>query len=366
MAGPQQASTVHPAVFREQTRPNSVSAGSVTFAAFSGAPQTINLPHSGWLGRLFVMVSGSLTTGAGTPAGSWATYPPFPWNLSRLIRVVTNTQTEICRMSGWALYLFNRFYRRNSYWDLDVDTDYNTTNRAALLAFPAAGTPAASTVYPVAAVHEIPIMTDDALSLGMLFLQSDQVQLGVEITPPTATDVHNVTGVTVTPSLTYSAQAVFFEQPPDLSVRPNTQYVHMLREENRAINGTGQQLWPVALGNTYLKLFGMLENNGAAIANTNILSMLLQYAQTVTPFNEPYNMHVARNKAYLGSAIPDGSYLFDFTHGSGVEGFYEGRDFLNSSLVTDLSVVASLSSGLSLSSPNHRLMSEQLQAIGGP
>lgn len=359
------APAVHPAVFRQATKPDSVPSGSIVVNAFGGLAQSVKVPHTGWLSRLLVFFNGTLTTGAGTPAGSWATYPPMPWSLIGNILVATDTNTQIVNMTGYGLYLFNRYYRSNNFPDVDLDINYNSTNRAALLAQPAAGTPAASTVYNVAGYLEIPVATDDSLFLGALFLQSDQVTLNVTITPPTQAAVAGtITGVTVTPAITYAVQAYFFEQPTDLRITPNKQFVHSLNEQNRAVPGTGQQMYLLALGNTYLKIFGQLENNSVQAVNSAITSLLLTHTQIVSPVNEGYNIHLANNKCYLKHTLPDGSFLFDFSRGSGIPGFYEGRDFLNSSLTTDLQIGLIIPAGTALTNPNLRLMSEQLQAIG--
>lgn len=364
-AAPAAAPAVHPAVFRQATKPDSVPAGSIVVNSFGGLAQSVKIPHTGWLARLIVFFNGTLVTGAGTPAGAWATYPPLPWALIGQILVATDTNTQILNMSGYGLYLFNRFYRSNNFPDVDLDTNYNSTNRAALLAFPAAGTPAASTSYPIAGYLEVPVATDDSLFLGSLFLQSDQVTLNVTITPPTQAAVAGtISGVTVTPTITYAVQSYFFEQPTDLRITPNKQFVHSLTEGNRAVPGTGQQMYPLALGNTYLKVFGQLENNSTWATNAAITSVLLSHTQIVSPINEGYNIHLANNKAYLKNTMPDGSFLFDFSRGSGIPGFYEGRDFLNSSLTTDLQIGIIIPAGTSLTNPNLRLCSEQLQAIG--
>lgn len=367
MAGPSTAAApaVHPAVFRQATKPDSVPAGSIVVNAFGGLAQSVKIPHTGWLSRLLVYFNGTLTTGAGTPTGAWVTYPPFPWNLIGNILVATDTNTQIVNMSGYGLYLFNRYYRRTNLPDVDLDGNYNSTNRAALVQFPAVGAPTASTVYNVAGYLEIPVATDDSLFLGALFLQSDQVTLNVTITPPTQAAVAGtIGGVTVTPAITYAVQAYFFEQPTDLRITPNKQFVHSLNEQNRAVPGTGQQMYPLPLGNTYLKVFGQLENNSLQAVNSAITSLLLSHTQIVSPVNEGYNIHLANNKCYLANTLPDGSFLFDFSRGSGIPGFYEGRDFLNSSLTTDLQIGLIIPAGTTLTNPNLRLMSEQLQAIG--
>lgn len=355
--------------FRQLTRQNSLAGTPITYNAFGGAAQVSNLPRAGWLAKLFLYISGSITTGAGTPAGGWPAYPMLPWSLLGRVRVFTNTNTDIVNMSGHGLYLFNRFLHYLGDPQASYNTWNNASNLTATLATVVGGTtPPASTATNFAGWLEVPIATDDALFLGALFLQSDQLTLGVEVTPPNAADVSgNITGVTLTPNITIRPQAIFYDQPADPRIVPNTQYAHILREDIRQIGVVGSDIqFALPFGNTYMRIAGMLENGGSQISQQYINSVGLRYMQTVQPYSEDYRIHIVRNRSYLGECLPDGMFLWDMTWGSGIPGLVDSRDLINSSHVTDFQALVNLSSNLSLNNARCRLFTEQLAAIGGP
>ena len=368
-------------LFRQLTRRASVSQNSIVFATtggvFPSSPQSVGLGHTGWLSRILVQVTGTIAIGSGTISGGWPTYPPLPWSLFRRIRVFTNTNSQLVTITGWGLYLLNRARRRNFWWDINGDANYlsagnltgasDAANNAQLVyRSPAPGaTPTQSTTYYINATLEIPIMTSDSMMLGMLFLQSDAINAQLEITPPVAADyAGTIAGGTVTPNLTYAIQTDWFEQPQDLRIHPNVQFSHDIIETNYPLPNTGQLNQRLPVGNTYLRTIGCLENNGAGIPGYQISQVGMGYAQTQFPTIEPYGQHQARAKLDYGNVWPDGVFVFDQDLGSGIAGLEEPRDFLNTSQLTDFQIQANISSAVSLSASNWRVITEQLAPIG--
>jgi hypothetical protein len=350
--------------FRHYTRQNVVNVGNLTFNAFGAPPQQLQLPRSGWLARVYVTATATMTTGAGTPSGNWATYPTQPYSLLGKVRLYTNTQSDLFNISGHGLNLFSQA----NYGMTKVTRNQglaNATNLPTVYQTLPSTTPAASTAYPMAATYKLPVVTDDALMLGMLFLQSDAVTFGIEITPPASTDiVGTVSGVTVTPAITYSVTAEYFDVPYDRSIMPNSSYAHLVQEQFKPISVTGQNDLYMLTGNTYLKIIGQLENNSVPMVAGNIVNVGVKYAQTTTPYYEPYPMHVTRTSYNYGGYLPDGLIIQDFSLGSGIPSFLEPRDFINSSLLSDFEIFYTLNNTMTLTNARARIITEQLAPIG--
>jgi hypothetical protein len=319
------------------------------------------LPQTGYLGRIWLYWTGNLTTGAGTPAGSYLSYVPSPYNLIRRIRVYTNENAEIVNISGWGLFLHNLLYRDDAKPAQDATTQYNSGNRALLFAA-SSGAAVASTVTPVAGWLEIPIMTDDAAMLGLLMTQNLDTRINLEITTGNAGDVHAITGVTVTPTVTFYTAPEFYSVPAFAESQPNLAYAHTLLEETAPINNTGDVIYRVPPGNTYIKLFGILENNGAQVSPANINTVTFRFAQSTTPYIYTYPELMARSKAYYKQTPPDGLWVFEWSAGTGVVGVLEPRDVFNSSLQTDVQVIVNLAA-FSLTNAQNRVIKEQIVEI---
>jgi hypothetical protein len=359
----QNASAQPQVSFRRATRQQEFLQPPLTVTQFG---QTVNfaLPQSGFLSRIFLNFTGTITTGAGTPAGSWGTYPPLPYALIRKIRIYTTEGVEIINISGWGLFLHNMRRKRLQMNAQDLfSTFLNTNGRAALLSTNT-GTPAASTAYTFTGSLEIPIYTDDIMMLGLLLLQSNDVRCNMEITFAYQADTGNVSGVTLTPAFNFTPMTEYFSLPQmNNAAGPNLQYVHSLYEEFFPFNNNGDVIYRPTPGNIFLSLSGIIENNGAQVATANINTLKVQYAQAVAPYYEQYVNALFKWKLDYGFVPPDGYFDYDFALGSGVPGFLDPRDWLDTSQQTDLQFTPNVS-GLTLVNAQLRVVREQLARIG--
>src|SRR5579863_455830 len=158
--------------------------------------QSIVMPNAGYLSDIFLDVNGTITTGAGTPAGSWNTYPFLPFSLIQRVRLYTTSGVTIVQCSGMGLFLREMRAKRNQYPDLLLYNLHNSTNRALVLTSQT-GTPAQSTAYTFNGMLHIPLSTDERLMLGLLTCQSNDIQVTLEITFCAGADISNITGVTL-------------------------------------------------------------------------------------------------------------------------------------------------------------------------
>jgi hypothetical protein len=358
------------AVFRQNTRQNIINVGTVTVNQFGAPAASLQLPRSGWLSRLWIRATGTITTNSNSASGTFAQYPVSPYNILNNVRLYSNTQTDIINMSGPALGLVNNIQRgMNKGQQSQTIMAYANTGNVASLYSPI-GTAAAlaSHAYSVNCTFELPVVTDDAMMLGMIFLQSDQITANIQITGPVQTDILGTVPLANIASISIAYQVIgeFFDIPNDPSVQPNASYVHITREQFQPVNYTGENDIYMLTGNTYLKIMGQGENNSVAMLNTDITSLGIRYAQTVNPYTEPYANHVSRNAFYLGGILPDGAFCHDFTRGLGLTGVYEQRDFVNSSELSDFELIMNINPLTTLTSnARFRIITEQLATIAG-
>src|SRR5439155_15019325 len=90
------------------TPPNPGTAGQIV---------TQQLPTSGYLSSIWMLLAGTTTTTAAQSAVV-AAYPQPPWNFIRKVRVYTNMGVELVNLSGYGLYLYQSALRTG----LDIDT----------------------------------------------------------------------------------------------------------------------------------------------------------------------------------------------------------------------------------------------------
>jgi hypothetical protein len=353
------------AAFRTNTRQQLAELQTAQFTQF-GQTQEIQIQSMGLLANLFVSLTGSITTGAGTPAGSFPSYPESPYNLIKNITVKTSQGVQILNLSGIGLARFLRMKSRANQLTINPSNDFSSSNNfSANYAAISAAAATASTVYPAKWFGKLPIETDDWLQWGMLLLQNDNVRLYVDVTLGSQADIcGNVSGVSLTPNFTLSVASEFFSVPnSNGTMAPNLSFVHTLLEDVLPFSNVGDVIYSPVRGQIYTAILGQVENAGAPVSQANINNVRLIYAQNVNPYFESYPHHVIRNFYDKGIWLPDGMFFYDFANGYGVPEIYEPRDFMNTSQQTDFRVITNIT-GISPSSAQIRFVKEQLGVVG--
>jgi hypothetical protein len=192
---------------------------------------------------------------------------------------------------------------------------------------------------------KVPVQTDDAMMLGLLNTQNNDVRVYLEVTPCNSGDLVSVGGTLPTViSMVVTPTVEFFTIPPSSGDQPNQRFVATTLEEIVTVQNTGDFFWTAPLGNIYTKIIAVNEIPNAQINVNTINTLSILYAQAVRPYYETYYNHLIRNKFRYGFVLPDGAICFDFTGGSGGPPQWDPRDFLNSSQQTDLKLVQNLAS----------------------
>jgi hypothetical protein len=344
--------------FREDTRQQEVVAPALTLTSF-GTAQNILLPQTGYLANLYINVTANITIPA-APSGNWATFPALPWAFIRKLRVFTSETVEIVNVSGWGLFLSNLTDYQATNMSLDPLSYLNTTGVAALYTTKSGALVAGT--YPITFSLKVPICTDDAMMLGLLNTQNNDVRVFLEITPANPGDLVSVGGTLPTVlSMVATANVEFYTIPPSGVDFPNQVFVSSLTEQILPVLNTGDWTATIPLGNIYTKILGVNELPNAQINDNTINNISIFYAQAVRPYYETYYNHLVRNKFRYGFVVPDGMFCYDFTGGAGGPPQWDPRDFMNSSRQTDLKLdinYASITAGQQV-----RLILRQLAPI---
>jgi len=347
--------------FRQFTRKQKTPLPAQAATSF-GQTLQFRLFNTGLINKILLYFSGTITSGSGAPTGSWGTYLPLPYALIKRIRVYTSENVTVWDTSGWGC-AYRNLYLKQTYAMATDPSQYLSTNNRTALYQTNTGTPAASTAYTFSGWLEVPIGTDDMMMLGLLLMQNLDVQLFMDIQFATQTDLGTIAGVTYTPNITFYPNVEFFTIPPAESMAlPNLKYVHVTQETLYPFTSNGEVIVRPPIGNVYLSASGIMENNGAQIAPTNIGNLQIAYAQTVLPYNETYQQHIAGIKSSYNFTPPDGSFMYDWYNGIGVPAIYEPRDFMNTAQQTDFQMKFNFT-GLTPSSAQIRLITEQLAAV---
>jgi hypothetical protein len=352
--------------FRESTRQKVTSLPSSALNTATnglGGPDVpITLPNSGYMGNIYLQAKGTLSTSAGSPAGSFNTYPYLPFSLVKKIILTNNMGGALVNVSGWGLTLLNLCRARMRQLENPNVGQWGTTNIAAIWAAPLRTTVvAASTAYPVSAVYEIPVPTDDALELGLLLAQSNNLYNQLIITPAALSDVvGTITGVgALTETVNLSTAVEYFDIPADSQSQPERRWLHNIFEDVQTnVTANSDIIYKPSPGPVYLRIVGMVEAGGVPVGYGTITKLQFRYGQSNYVYTETYDQHINRMFWKYGIVLPDGMFVYDYTLGYGQAGIVEPRDFMDTSQFTDVQIAVSV--GALGSSPQVRYVKEFL------
>lgn len=343
-------------VFRSVTRQKIQDIPGVTFNQWA-TPFSINLPNTGYLSRVYIPMRGTVSTGTGTPGGSFNGYPYLPYGMIQWIELRNNNNSGIIHVSGWGLALLNAMQERLRQPQTEAIAPYNSTNVASTFQAPigspggGTGTVAASTAYNVSANWYLGIATDDAAMFGLQPLQNNALITQLWITPAPQSAVQgNITGVVpLTPNLTVRPSAEFFQVPPYSGSQPDQRFTHAIWEDTQQIQTVGSEfVYKPIPGPVYLRIILVVENNGLPVSYGNIQQVVFRHSMDNTPYRETYDQHLTRMKRAYGFTLPDGVIVYDFSLGYGIPGIVEPRDFVDTSQLTDVAIGITLNPSLVL------------------
>lgn len=331
--------------FDENTRQNLRDIPSITITGNRG--QAI-LPKTGFLARIHCHVNGTLTVVLG--GGTAALDVLGPWNLFNRVRAAINGGKEVYSVSGpgahWVHLLQN--------WKYVPDESGLASNPAHSALVFAAPTASGANTWDFG--FTIPIAPNDDEMLGGFIVQTEAAQ-------STLTFDFNQTisslSATVAPVLvTGAATATFtgtvtplvetFDIPPDQTLWPPVQALHIINENVQPIAQTGDQIIDLLKDNIYLQVIHHLVAN-AVPASTIFDRAKIAVQRSVFPYDLPARNMLQLQRYRYGRDLPAGLLVHDFFD-QGSPNYGSFRDVIAAVDLTEFQSIVSISSGTTLGS----------------
>lgn len=346
-----------PKPFRFNTRQRIAKVINVAFAAGQQLP-SIRLPKVGFLNRIFITVTGSMTL-----SSAGALQDLGPWSLLNRIKVNTNIgAATIWDTSGYGAYLMSGWSERAFFPDRAGIG--NTTPHALIHA-----APVASGANNWKLSYVLPIAANAGMNFdsGLVNLQSIQTEVTLDIVCGQVLDAAtNATAFAGSIDVYYE----YFEVPVSTQEAPAALpplMLHRVLEEIYPINATGEQFYVVPKMGKLLGMYHLIRCNGAR--SDALDSFRIRFNRTDEPYNVSTSVLRMRNRLQLGVDLPVGAYLWDFWHSSEDVGEGDLRDHIDSEKISTLESIVTVTSGTTLGSGNNsntiiRRIVQTLEPVG--
>lgn len=310
----------------------------------AGQITTQQLPTSGYLSALWMLLKGTTTT-TSAQSTTVGTYPQPPWNFLRKIRVYTNMGVELVNLSGYGLYLYQSTLRTA----LDIDTivnsltyaatddgDNNTVKSRFINHTSGLGISSNETWK---AGYYLPIAWGTGGKAGLQLLQDDAVKYYLELTWGDLTDLYAsnsgspaLTNVSVTPMVET------FSTPRNPANRPDLSYSKVLLEESQPFDSNTAATFKMVTGNMVTRLIQEFSNGSTAkpLDPDQFSLMKLDYAQTQVPYNINPDLQLLRQAFLYGRNLPQGVYVWELAEALGLPELPTMRDVIDTLMLTNL------------------------------
>lgn len=336
--------------------------GGANFITNLGQTIQFRVPSVGYLAKVRLLVTGTITVPA-TPTGSWLSYPFFPYGMFSNVSLYTSENANLINCTGLGLYAKEIRSTIATNPLSDSIQVYNSGNRSALDTFPSGALVAGT--QNVSFMLNVTPMTDNMSMLGLLNCQTIDTNVYLSMTLANLLTTSGATALGAI-NLTVTPVYEFFSVPnPQLAQQPDQSLAHTYIEEFYPVSSNGNIQYNVPIGPIYTAITGMVENNGAPVSSANIASVAMTYAQTITPYNEPYSVHIGRYKDIYGQVLPDGMVNFDMGLGGGLPQILNNRDLIDTSQQTNLFIQLNLQNVSSWVNGGFRVWKECLVSFAG-
>lgn len=343
------------------------------FAFVPNGVDSQQITQVGFLAKILIPITLTFTTIAnfgGAVMANKVAPQLTPYQLVRRLAVRTNEGAEIYSTSGEGNYLLQRHMRTGFDPRNPQPSPASTIQAAQLFSLPDAYAP--NTTYKINFTLVVPIAWGESLLSGLILLQNPTTRLTTELTWGTVADLFTVSGGGAGDSLitansvqvTNKPMMEFFNLPASDADYPDMSMVHVILEDEQSIGSTGDFNYRPPLGNMMLRVIQEFTNGDTRMNATQFEKLALTYAQTqqayvVTPEQQAYI------QAYRlgGSHLPDGVFSWDFTFGVGMPEVPNTRDVIDTSRLTDLSIITTIAQGVNLQNAKVRTIREMLAPI---
>ncbi len=354
--------------FTRSTRQSLIPVGTLTppNPGTAGQQSRQVLPSSGFLGGLWIKLSGTTTTTSAqttTVATNQYPIPPFPF--LRRIRVFSNQNVEILNLTGYELHEYNKTLR----------TGFSSANPFGDRLTPTALDPAARYFDSPASIGASatdtwagsePIWTSWGWSMqsGMILLQDPAIVYTLELTWGDTTDLYSSTSGT--PALTnvqVQVMAELYSVPQFADDFPSMSFTKTVTSEIQPLTaGTGDNTFRFVTSNQLSRLMHEIVNNGLPVDMSAITALKMQYASTQVPYVITPDLQLLRQRMLYGQDLHNGWLCHELSNSFGLPELVSNRDIVNTAQLTDLQSILTLA-GITLTGAQFlRTIKEQLIA----
>lgn len=307
--------------FQESTRLRRIRLPVMNRPA-GGGLSSIDLPKVGLLTRLYLSIS--VTTG-----GTITTQNAYGvCSVINNLRLAINSGLDIINVSGPTLeYLIRDMV------DLFLDSTPQSQGRSTLVT---------ATTYNVDKV--LPVSLNNRDETGLILLQNEQSLATLYLNWESDVNVILTGGGTITAG-TCEVVMEYFEIPNDPKNMPDLSVVHTLREEKVTISGAGDYTYPVPRGNILAGLYHLV----SAASTWSRVILRAQQGNNIADDNpnshrQVFNSIHGRDVTLAGTAITGAANRIfqDFLGSDGLGAYGARRDYIDTSLLTDLGDIVTL------------------------
>jgi hypothetical protein len=340
--------------FLEQTRQNVRRAGTLAYAAAS--PAQLALSKVGYLSKIYIHVTGTMTCTPGT--GTVALSEKGPWALLRRVRYQIGSGTELFNVSGYGAYLVHLMAKLN--WkpeNGEISAPYATNIYSA-------GVNSGANTWNF--MLEIPITPNDRDLIGIILLQAESTATNLILEWQTAGGATSDFPVV----LTGNAAAAFvgearvyletFTVPAEVENQPRLDKIHQVLERVDPITSVGQMSLKLLEENTYLRIIHSVEVNGA-LSTDAVESMQFRYNASDVPYDVGQAIKLFLQRKSYTKDFPKGMFFWDFFD-QGYPNYGGDRDLVMASGLAQLESLITVAAGTVLGSNNNlvRTITQQL------
>lgn len=320
-----------------QRRKNVVPASALTGL---GATASYILPRVGLMNYLILELNAVVTTGATT----FATLGP--WSLLKRVKVSLNLgNMTLVDLSGWSLYQLNKLLFRS--WAPDGGGVFTPAADTFLAATAAAGNP-----WKLILVIPISANPGSEFDTGLINLQAPEVQVNVDVELATAGTDFVASGFTSLTAVTAKLDMCYFDLPlPGAPIAlPMGQIVRSVEQEV-PINAVGELDYTIQRQGQIMQLCSTFLLNGARSNLLDRTKLIANINDTI--YDEASSTNRFINQMDLSSVADVGVYTLDLWHAREAASSGDGRDLINSEVLTTLQWNPVVSSGAVLGSNNN-------------
>ncbi len=311
--------------FEANTRNKAVPLPAMAYPTGGGLASQ-ELPKNGFLARLWLRITITVGGTVNTPNALGIC------SAIKRVRVRTNSGIDLVNISGAGYF----FLLQNAL-ELEGMNGRQPQNQG--------NTAVSATTFNLDMV--LPIMLNLHDPIGMIQLQSEQLQVILDVEWETPTTIGGTTATVTAGSCTPVLE--FFTVPLDKDDYPPLGVVHQIIEDQIAVAASsGDYIYTIPRGNTYLQLlfgYGLAVAGSAADSWSRLILRINQsdILYDISPGYITQRVGFIQNLTRILGTIP-----VDLLASDGLGNYGSARDFINTALLTDFQAILTVTAATNL------------------